>query len=414
MNSNNTSASTQAQAPATDPEGRMIVGVDLAKKVFQVCYRIPGTKKIINHQLTRAKFREFLMDPNMPRMLVAMEACGSSHYWGNFCLKYHHEPMIIPAETVHGYQLGNKDDANDARCIWQVAFMPGVKTVRVRTPDNMAMMALLRFRETLKKSKNMLVSGVRAMLYEMGKATPEGAEAVMSKLKEFIEELDREEPDSLRSEVLKLLATNACNRLKAVISSEQTIDDFITGHAGSDKDCRLLMTIPFIGPVAALAIATVMACPDNFGNGRQFADYCGFAPCHTGTGGKVAVLGLPAKGNRCLKRVLYEPAVGMYTRAKLSLPGDDDVPEALSDWIMSMSDRKPMKKVVCAIANKLCRISWAVLKSGSPYEQKKSSLIPPSVQGPDGKVRTCKYGKKSDAKKLKEAIAAAEAVAMRA
>ena len=44
----------------------MIVGVDLAKKVFQVCYRIPGTKKIINHQLTRAKFREFLMDPNMP------------------------------------------------------------------------------------------------------------------------------------------------------------------------------------------------------------------------------------------------------------------------------------------------------------------------------------------------------------
>lgn len=252
------------------------------------------------------------------------------------------------------------------------------------------------------------------MLYEMGKATPEGAEAVMSKLKEFIEELDREEPDSLRSEVLKLLATNACNRLKAVISSEQTIDDFITGHAGSDKDCRLLMTIPFIGPVAALAIATVMACPDNFGNGRQFADYCGFAPCHTGTGGKVAVLGLPAKGNRCLKRVLYEPAVGMYTRAKLSLPGDDDVPEALSDWIMSMSDRKPMKKVVCAIANKLCRISWAVLKSGSPYEQKKSSLIPPSVQGPDGKVRTCKYGKKSDAKKLKEAIAAAEAVAMRA
>ena len=66
---------------------------------------------------------------------------------------------------------------------------------------------------------------------------------------------------------------------------------------------------------------------------------------------------------------------------------DGKMPEPLSEWIANMAARKPMKKVACAIANKLCRVSWAVLSSGTPYVQEKSSLIKPSVADPDGKVK---------------------------
>mgnify|MGYP000600432305 CR=1 FL=1 len=48
------------------------------------------------------------------------------------------------------------------------------------------------------------------------------------------------------------------------------------------------MTIPYVGPVTAAALYAVMYRPENFKNSRQFAAYAGFAPAHTGTGGKLS------------------------------------------------------------------------------------------------------------------------------
>ena len=53
------------------------------------------------------------------------------------------------------------------------------------------------------------------------------------------------------------------------------------------------MTIPYVGPINAVAIAYVMEDPKFYKNGRQFAAYAGFAPKHTGTGGETKILGAP-------------------------------------------------------------------------------------------------------------------------
>ena len=394
---------------AQDPQERMIVGVDLAKKFIQVCYREPDTSKIINHQLSRKKFWEFLKNPPFPALTVAMEACGSSNYWAQVCVRFGHLPMIIPAETVYGFHAGNKDDANDARCIWQVAFMPEIKTIRPRDQDNQMMMALLRRREETTRTLTREANSVRAMLYEMGVACPEGPYAVMNELQKFCKETDKDAPNSTRSAALRVMSSDACNRIKTLISSLQTMDDFIISYAENDPDCRLLMTIPYIGPLTAVTILIAMGDPDNFPNGRALAAYFGFAPCHTGTGGNVAILGIPTKGNRCVKRMLYEPALAMYTRVMKPFKkkegddakdNEDKVPEPISQWIFDLAKNKPVKKVVCAIVNKLCRICWAVLKHQTAYVQSKSSLVPPSVTPPEGKVKGCRAIRKAHASRI--------------
>ena len=103
----------------------------------------------------------------------------------------------------------------------------------------------------------------------------------------------------------------------------------------------------------------------------------------------------------------------MYHRVMMALKKCDaaaygKIPEPLSEWIANMAKRKPMKKVVCAIANKLCRVSWAVLSSGTPYVQEKSSLIKPSVADPDGKVKRCRSVRKNAVKGVMDAIESLE------
>ena len=95
-------------------------------------------------------------------------------------------------------------------------------------------------------------------------------------------------------------------------------------------------------------------CPDNFKNARQFAAYAGFAPTHTGTGCKVVMGGIPLKGNPVLKRVLYQACLAMYSRNKRL----KHQPEENKDtWLARLSRRQPVKKTVCAAADKICRIS---------------------------------------------------------
>ncbi len=304
--------STSYSTAGCDP---IHVGVDLAKSVFQVAYEDPDTGRFRNHQLSRAKFEQFISGPGNRRMLVAMEACGSAHHWGRFCMAHGHGVMVLPAEITNRTSVGNKDDHNDAFAIWQASFIPGVRTVRVRDETTQSRSMLLKYREFLLAQQTAETNFMRSMLYEFGVATPgtsiKSVKAAAAKLLEGAEASDtgREWSPNLR-EVLDAFSENT----ESIAKSLKTIGDFVTGTAAGSELCQRLMTIPYVGPICAVALENVMVDPANFGNGRQFADYCGLAPYHTGTGGKVSVLGISRKGNRVLKRVLYEASSALVSR----------------------------------------------------------------------------------------------------
>ena len=111
--------------------------------------------------------------------------------------------------------------------------------------------------------------------------------------------------------------------------------------------------------------------PGNFKNARQFAAYAGFAPTHTGTGGRITMGGIPLKGNPVLKRVLYQACLSLYSRNKRM---KNQTVERCVTWLARLSRRLPVKKTVCAAADKICRIAWALLHNGECYADEKSTL----------------------------------------
>ena len=59
-----------------------VVGIDLAKSVFQIAIADGSWRVVEEQRLTRAQFERFFA--NRAVGLVVMKACGSAHYWARW------------------------------------------------------------------------------------------------------------------------------------------------------------------------------------------------------------------------------------------------------------------------------------------------------------------------------------------
>jgi transposase len=151
---------------------RIVVGVDIAKRVFQLHWVEPATGEIVALQLKREKFLEHFA--NRSSCLIGMEACGGSQHWARSLQKLGHEVKLLSGRMVKPFVVGNKNDAADARGIWTAVQQPGIKAVAVKSEERQAVLALHRMREQLVKFRTAQINGLRGLLTEYGEVMPQG------------------------------------------------------------------------------------------------------------------------------------------------------------------------------------------------------------------------------------------------
>jgi transposase len=89
-----------------------MIGVDLAKNVFQLHGASKTGHMMFRKKLTREQFRRF-MSEQLP-CLVVFEACGSANYWAREMKKLGHDAMLIAPQYVRPFVKRQKNDAADA------------------------------------------------------------------------------------------------------------------------------------------------------------------------------------------------------------------------------------------------------------------------------------------------------------
>jgi transposase len=156
--------------------GQQVVGLDIAKHVFQLHTVNMGTGEIVNVQIKRAKVLEHFA--NHAPCLVAIEACGGAHHWARNLSKLGHTVRLLHAKVVRPFVSGNKTDATDARAIWLAVQQPGVKFVGTKTAAQQATLTLHRQRELLMKMRIMQTNALRSLLYEFGATFAKGKRAL--------------------------------------------------------------------------------------------------------------------------------------------------------------------------------------------------------------------------------------------
>ena len=151
---------------------KTVVGIDIAKRVFQLHWIDEESGEVVSLQLKRDKFLEHFV--TRQPCLIGMECCGGSQHWARQLTKLGHEVKLLPARLVKPFVTGNKNDRNDARAIWTAVQQPHVKPAAVKTEDQQAMIALHRMRTQLVKFRTAQINCLRGLLTEYGEVMPQG------------------------------------------------------------------------------------------------------------------------------------------------------------------------------------------------------------------------------------------------
>jgi transposase len=187
-----------------------IIGVDLAKNVFQVHGATVVCEVEFRRKLSRGQFLRFMSA--QPPALVVLEACGSANYWARELARIGHDVKLIAPQYVRPFVKRQKNDATDAEAIVIAARQPEMRFVEPKTPEQQAHAVLFRARNRVVRQRTELINALRATLYEFGQVVPLGIENI----KRIDMILDDPEID------LPLVVQEECRDLLAQIS-EKTV-----------------------------------------------------------------------------------------------------------------------------------------------------------------------------------------------
>lgn len=108
-----------------------MIGVDLAKHVFQVHGASMSGQVQFRKKLTRQRFQHFTAEQEP--CVVVMEACGSANHWAREMARLGHEVTLVAPRYVTPFVKRHKNDAADAVAIVEAAQRPGMRFVEAKT-----------------------------------------------------------------------------------------------------------------------------------------------------------------------------------------------------------------------------------------------------------------------------------------
>jgi len=338
--------------------GLQVVGMDIAKHVFQLHTVDMATGEISNVQIRRTAVSEHFA--NKPACLIAIEACGGAHHWARELKQLGHTVRLLHAKAVRPFVSGNKTDATDARAIWLAVQQPGVKFVGIKTVEQQATLTLHRQRELLMKMRTMQTNALRGLLYEFGAIFAKGRKALFKDVEQALEDLADKLPqmvrDSLREQV---------ERIKALGQDMQAIEKRLTLQLKADPQMQRIAQIPGVGVLTATAAIATMGEASAFKSGREFCAWLGLVPTQTGSGGKVRLGSISKRGDTYMRTLLIHGARSVLHHVKEPGP-----------WLQQIKERRPANVVIVAQAAKMARTIWAVTAKEQDYQRGFKSVRP--------------------------------------
>lgn len=331
-----------------------VIGIDLGKNSCSLAALDEQGAVVKRRRLRPDSIPSFTK--GLAPCVVAMEACCGAHHLGRLLAAQGHQVRLMSPEYVRPYVKAHKNDDRDAEAIAEAATRPTMRFVELKAEAQLDMQTLHRARDRLVGERTALINQLRAILLERGITIPQGRRKLQCELAAM---MDQEGGLSL-SPRMQLLVADMRAQWAELDRRIEALDDEMVQSARSDDAARRLLSIPGVGALNATALIAAIGNGETFARARDLAAWLGLVPRQITTGGRPRLVGISKRGNSYLRRLLIHGA-----RAALPSLATSETP--MGTWLQGLLSRTHKNVAVVALANKLARIAWAVLRRGGRF-----------------------------------------------
>ena len=286
-----------------------------------------------------------------------MEACLSAHFVSRTLRQLGHEPRIIPAIYVKPFVKGQKNDYNDAEAIAEAALRPNLRIGAGEDPGSArsagAVIACARgwCRAGRRRS-------TRSAPSSSSRASPSGRAPTPLRNSLFAILKNREDEISPRMSDLIVGLYEDWLWLDERI---ETVTGEIEEISQREANCIRLMSVPGVGPMISTAVVAAIGTGEAFDRGRDFGAWLGLVPRQYSTGGRSILGRISKRGSRYLRTLFIQAANVILMRPQ------NWEKFSFGAWLKA-APRMHRNKLATALANKLARIAWSVLRHEKAFD----------------------------------------------
>lgn len=208
------------------------------------------------------------------------------------------------------------------------------------------------------------INALRGFCRELGLHVPVGARTGLDVMARAVADDQAPIPGMLRPTMQQLL-----DEIRVLETRVAQLERQLSVVARESIACRLLMSIPGVGLLTSTAmVAATSGSVAHLSDSRHFASWFGLTPKEHSSGGSRHIGRISKRGDKYL-RVLLTHGARSILRAATSARSKGTELVGIRRWSTELQCRSNHNKAVCALANKLARISFGVLRDQTPFGQ---------------------------------------------
>lgn len=333
------------------------IGIDLAKNIFHL-HALDEKGDTLWRKTIRVQNAIAVLQELSP-CIIGIEACSGSHYWHRTFSSLGHGVRMITPQRAKAFRERQKNDKNDAEAIAHAVMNRQTRWVVPKSIQQQEMTSLHAMRSLHVRQRTQLISHMRGTLNEYGITCQQGAKVFENHIEEILQQAI--EHDKLPALVAQGIISQIAF-LKLYRDQIRQFDLKIATLAQNDP-CQRLMTMPGVGIHTSTMLYAHGGNVKQYKKSGEFAASLGLVPRQHSTGGKQSYGGISKRGNRSLRTNLIHGARSALIAASRKRKAGKSLENALLEWGLQCLDRMGMKRAAVALANKMGRIAWHILKT---------------------------------------------------
>lgn len=252
----------------------------------------------------------------------------------------------------------NKTDENDALGLAQLVRTGWYREVKVKSLDNHLVRGVLGARAQLVSTRIQMTTTIRGLLKNVGVFVTVGRRQTFASA---VEESIGDRTD------LAAMVAPLITAWRAITEQIRAYDGLLRRQASQDARTKRLMTVPGVGPIVALAFASMVDEPSRFARSKSVGAYLGLTPRRYQSGEKDVTGSISRSGDALVRAYLFEAANVLMTRVRRWT--------GLKAWGVKLARRIGMNRARAAVARKMGVMMHRMLVTETDFRWSKEEAV---------------------------------------